>query len=551
MPETRTVGIRHRVKKTAEGEARPTQVAIVANNKVVTLDLEDERAELDFVLGKFPIKFRDVEPDEDLTVFAKHHIKWRKAKKDEDVSNVPEAHKQLIEKKLHVAHRVPAAYDGLKAGDVVAMSLGGSGDYLAFALSRQADVVGAHIFRIPPFHLKDKRPNADKDKDAELMAELVRDQRQLFRPVTPRDRDQLLLRIRYRSFEEAMKARIATEQRLRQRLIGEIFTQPDGLYPEGDLEDAFKESKANDKILVSQKAEEAARERDMLAALEKLEAFKVMGPVEGVGTRIAGRLTAAALVNLGRFMVVPDQAEIEKLRLEATEWAEDAVALVNVERKPNEARREYYARVEKVLQSCGHPTRALELEQAIACLDQIRKLKRQAEAKSCNKFKAYCGVHVLTGGKHGDQPEEFQFPRRRSDAVANWNGIARQAFFLVVDQFNKRAESEWGKYLRRMKSNQRGIHPEPIKVPSLNRDGTPKVNKKTGEPILVTRYSDGHIHKRAIWRTATRFAEWLFRELIKFENGATAKLPAKPPEPATAATLPSPKFEATTTALSA
>lgn len=549
MSETRTVGIRHRVKKTAEGEARPTQVAIVTNKKVVTLDLEDERAELDFVLGKFPIKFRDVEHAEDLTAFAKHHIKWHKVKKDEDVSAVPESHKQLIEKKLHVAQRVPAAYDGLKAGDVIAMSLGGSGDYLAFALSRQADVVGGHIFRIPPFHLKDKRPNADKDKDAELMAELVRDQRQLFRPVTPRDRDQLLLRIRYRSFEEAMKARIATEQRLHQRLIGEIFTQPDGLYPEGDLEDAFKESKANDKILVSQKAEEAARERNMLAALERLEAFKIMGPVEGVGTRIAGRLTAAALVNLGRFMVVPDQAEIEKLRVEATEWAKDAVAMTDIQRKPNEARREYYARVQKVLRSCGHPTQTEELGQAIACLDQIRKLKRKAEAKSCNKFKAYCGVHVLKGGKHGDQSEEFQFPRRRSDAVANWNGIARQAFFLVVDQFNKRSESEWGKYLRRMKANQRTIHPKPIKVPSLNKDGTPKINKKNGEPILITRYSDGHIHKRAVWRTATRFAEWLFRELIKFENGAPAKPPAKPPEPATAATLPSPKFEEATALL--
>jgi hypothetical protein len=542
MEDTRFVGIRHRVKKTAEGEARPTQVAILAGSKVLTLDLDDERAELDFVLGILPVKFRAVEPGEDLAPFAKHHVKWRKAKAGEDLSALPESHRMFIEKKPHVADKVPAAYEGLKDGDTVAMSLGGSGDYLAFALSRQADKVGAEIWRIPPFHLKEQRPSAEKDGDAQLMAELVRDKRGLFRPVTPRDRDQLLLRIRYRGFEEAMKARIATEQRLYQRLIGEIFTQPDGLYPEGDLEEAFKAAKANDKILKSQTAEEAARERDMLAALQKLEAFKVMGPVEGVGPRIAGRLTAAALVNLGRFVVKPDEAEIEKLRVEATEWAKVAECeATGIERKPNEARREYYFRVRQALLERGETDRSESLQEAINCLDHIRKLKRQAEAKSCNKFKAYCGVHVFQGGKHGDQPEEARFPRRRGDQVANWSGTARQAFFLVVDQFNKRPDSKWGKYLRQMKANQRNLHPEPIKVPSLNKDGTPKLNKKSDEPILVSRYTDGHIHKRALWRTATRFAEWLFRELVKFETGATTAPPAKQPEPK-GDTLPSPQF---------
>lgn len=528
----RYIGIRHRVKRTAEGEARPTQVCIIGGKKPVTIDLEDERTELDFVLGMFPIKYRDVTPDEDLSKFAKHHIKWRKAKKDEDLSAVPEAHQQSIEKKLHLAHKVPEVYEGLREGDVAAMSLGGSGDYLAFALSRQADKVGAIVYRIPPFHLKEERSSADKDKDSELMAELVRDKPALFRPVTPRDRDQLLLRIRYRSFEEAMKARIATEQRLYQRLIGDIFTNPDGLYPEGGLEDAFKEAKANDKILRSQAAEEAARERNMLEALEKLDAFRVMGPVEGVGVRIAGRLTAAALVNLGRFVVKPDLELIESLRQEATQWAEAAESdAMGVVRKGNEARREYYARVKQAMLEQHLTHRAELMDQAIIALDSIRNMKRHAEAKSCNKFKAYCGVHVLKGGKHGDMPGEFQFPRRRGDQVANWSGTARQAFFLVVDQFNKRPDSEWGKYLRRTKVNQRNLHPEPIKVQSFNRDGTPKINKKTGEPVMVTRYTDGHIHKRALWRTATRFAEWLFRELIRFENANSLPMESKHPEP--------------------
>ena len=36
----RVIGICHRVKRTAEGEARPTQVAILKNGKTINLELE-------------------------------------------------------------------------------------------------------------------------------------------------------------------------------------------------------------------------------------------------------------------------------------------------------------------------------------------------------------------------------------------------------------------------------------------------------------------------------------------------------------------------------
>jgi hypothetical protein len=72
----RVIGIRHRVKKTAEGEARPTQVVILENGEPKTLELETETDELDFVLGRFPTSFRKVYGSE--VCFVKTMSKSRK-----------------------------------------------------------------------------------------------------------------------------------------------------------------------------------------------------------------------------------------------------------------------------------------------------------------------------------------------------------------------------------------------------------------------------------------------------------------------------------------
>ena len=78
-----------------------------------------------------------------------------------------------------------------------------------------------------------------------------------------------------------------------------------------------------------------------------------------------------------------------------------------------------------------------------------------------------------------------------------WPGEARQAFFLLGQQFNYHPESKWGQALLRFKAELRKRHPEPMKV--SNKEGKE-----------VTRYSDAHIHRMATWRTLTRFAEKLY-----------------------------------------
>src|SRR3989344_4172356 len=74
----RFVGIAHRVKKTAKGEARPTLVFVSNGDEETNHELADEQAERDFVLGVFPTEWRKVGDEEDLSKTHTHHITWKK-----------------------------------------------------------------------------------------------------------------------------------------------------------------------------------------------------------------------------------------------------------------------------------------------------------------------------------------------------------------------------------------------------------------------------------------------------------------------------------------
>ena len=413
----RRIGVRHRVKKTAEGESRPTQVAIIRGDEVLRLDLPDDDAELDFALGRFPVAFRPVTAEDNLASFPPHHVKWRRMKKDEQVEDgVPEDHIRTKNNERFVAVKVPEAYDGLKAGDVVGMALGGSGDILAYALSRRAGEIGAKVCRIPSFILKEHRESA-KEEDATNLAKLVGEQPKLFYETGLRDRALIMVVEAMRARTDAMKARIACEQRLRQHLIGQVFCEPDGLYPEGGIEKAFEQAKASDKILVALTEEEEARENEVVKALNELDVYhELFVPVEGCGPMIAARLISAIL--------------------------------------------------------------------------DIRRFKTKAA------LKAFCGVHLTSGDDSGEQ----RFARRRGGQVANWSGEARQALYLLGEQWNRRPDSEWGRVLLHYKAQFRATHPEPVTVGSKKR------------------YTNGHIHRMALWRTRTKFVERLWSRWWAFER---------------------------------
>jgi hypothetical protein len=428
---SRFIGIRHRVKRTAEGEARPTQLVIAQNSAITTYDLEDETAELDWVLGRFPVKFRTPESDENLDALLPRHIVWRKLKEDEkpkdfltySIRNQWDRRGLDIPGKWEIASKVPERFDGLKPGDTVAMILGGSGDKLAYAMSRRAEEIHARIYRIPPAQLKERRLNNDKENDAVLLADLVQTQQNLFYLVGSRDRKYITLREALQARMDAMKARVGCEQRLRQRMIGGIFCSAEGLYPEGSVEDVFAAEKASDTILAGLTKEERQRDTDLEKAIEALDVYQVLfKPIKGVGPRIAAGL--------------------------------------------------------------------------IAAIGDIRRFATDAN------LKAFCGVHVLPDGR---------IPRQRHSEIANWHPDARQALYLLGDQFNRHPDSLWGQKLREYKEKFRLAHPQE------------EVAKGNGAQGKTKRYTPSHIHKMALWRTLTKFTEWLWREWWRLEKQARAE----------------------------
>lgn len=449
----RIIGIRHRVKRTRENEARPTMVAIKDGDTIATHDLEDGTAELDFLLHRFPIAWRDVEPSEDVSQILGnkgqwlYHCKTRKVKEDEDVSTLHPSQVVTAGRTRHIVTKVPSVYEGLQAGDTVAMVLGGSGDRFAFALSRRSHELGngTRVLRLTPLLLKQHRNGADKEDDHLVLVKLAEAQPDLFYAVGPRDRRYILAREAMRARRNVQKDRIKCDQRLLQRAEGIIFLSEEGRYPEGKIEDQYDSLRANDAVMQALLDEEKAREAELRKAVAVLDVWQeVFEPITGVGEVLAaGIITAVG--DIRRFEVPPDFTGAD------TEH-------------------------------------------------ELWKRRRAASAKSGSKLKAYLGVHVLNGGKYADTPSDEQFPRKRAGMVANWQKEARQALYLLGDQFVKRPDSEWGTKLNAYKAALRSRHPEVVVV-----DG-----KK--------RFTPGHTHRMAIWRTLTRFVERLYRQWAALES---------------------------------
>ena len=416
----RVIGIRHRRKRTRDGEARPTMVCIDFGREVTSHELEDDTAELDFLMGRYPIEWRVVQPNEDVSNYRPHQCKWRKAGKDENVSALAAGHHRVIVDKkgipvVEVLTKVPIAFEGLKKGDTVAMVLGGSGDRLAAALARRGEDIGAKVFRIPPFSLSDNRNGADKDNDHLTLISIMKARPNLFYQVRRRDRDLIRVKEALSARQDAMKDRIKCEQRIRQALVGKIFLTEEGGFPEGVIEEQFDKAKANDVILQSLIAEESRREKELTKAVKSVEVWeRIFESIAGVGPRLAAGIIAP-IGDIRRFMA------------------------------PNGAAR----------------------------------------------LKKFCGVHVMNDGR---------FPRRRGGEVANWSPLARQALYLLGDQFNRRPDSEWGRKLLHYKLTLREKHPDVVEIEGKKR------------------YTNGHIHKMAQWRTLTRFVESLYRQWTAIEN---------------------------------
>jgi hypothetical protein len=151
----------------------------------------------------------------------------------------------------------------------------------------------------------------------------------------------------------------------------------------------------------------------------------------------------------------------------------------------------------------------------IASIGDIRRFE------TYQKLFAFAGLHPLTreGGKFGKGDVRTSgdaiFPRRRRGQLSNWNQFAKQALFLLGDQFNRQVKKNtyWGWKLRQNKIALRITHPEVV----ITEQG-----KK--------RYTDGHIQKLAVWKTIRQFVRWLHRAWTNLENGKPIVFPTIPAE---------------------
>lgn len=419
----RMIAVLHRVKITTNMEARPTILLIQRGDvEVKRIDLATEDDELDWLLAR--------------------------GKQEKD---------------------------GYRGGDIILTTLGGSGDALTYALSRHGESIGASVYRIPGYCIKDRRDLVEAGKyagitpgtdevNARVLLSLARDPWKAFYLCGPRDREQMLVAISATARREVQRERIKVGNRLRSRAIGQVFYSRDGKYPEGKLEDAYEALKATDAVHLALTEEEKHRSKDLDRAFKASYLHPLLSNVKGVGPAIAGEIIAR-IGDIRRFETAP--------KLKA------------------------YAGVH-VLASDGG------------------KMPKGTDPKSA-------------GGK---------FARRRAGQRSNWHPELRQALFQFGDQCNRRPDTEWGKKLLENKRMYREKHPHteivvrdkngvvvqsyPLIEGAYERKGKQYVlldaKGDVVEVIGTQRYFDGHIHKMALWRTISQFVEWLHGEWTRYDR---------------------------------
>lgn len=198
--------------------------------------------------------------------------------------------------------------------------------------------------------------------------------------------------------------------------------------------------------------------------------------------------------------VVNSDSDIKVLYQQAL--AEDGIyqGMVKIE-KEAEKRVAKILKTLPVYQEVFEPIERLGTRIAMRIITAVVDIRR---FPTLPKFWKFCGVHVENG----------IFPRKRKGQRFPGNPLARQAFYLfVADQCNKAPASHWGKVLRAYKVKFRAVHPEVVVVQGKKR------------------YTDAHIHKMGIWRTATKVAEYIYKRWRWMELARRGQAVGEPPQP--------------------
>jgi hypothetical protein len=297
----RIVGVRHRQKKTKEGEARPTVLCIAPvgdPSNTIEISLEDEQDEIDWAHHVYPITFRDVLPRDKPEDFLPWHLQWKKVKEGESIEGIPDSHLRSEGKVTERLTKVPCEFIGAETGDTIVMLAGGSGNLFAHLLSRVGEQMDMKVMRISAARAKEFRKGTEFEPVENLHRALVwmyESDSSGFRQLQARHRAQVEIEELYKLFEDVQNDRKSCGLRLYQRAKRSAYTQPHvETSTHVAVEERHKALLASDPVHLALNMEEERVEDDALKIMKSMPIYtQVLKGVSGIGPRIALRLIAS------------------------------------------------------------------------------------------------------------------------------------------------------------------------------------------------------------------------------------------------------------------
>ncbi len=305
----RLVVVKHRVKKTKDGEERPTMIGISENasSHSTTIELVDSLAELDYVHGKFPATWRPVVTGENLKDVEPHHIHFRDPEDDMTIGlalsiwpreslriEVSGRGKNKIETLTGIPTEVPDLFTGLKSGDTILAMFGGSGFSLMLAVLNKAHEIGARVLLCSPHNVKHYREgeHREKDEDHLTLIEMFRARPEQFHEIFPTDVKSWEVMANWDFTEEAMGQRLRIIQRATKRAEHEVCAR--NKYVGSQLAQAILDAKMGNRTVVEVMEEEKLCQKALEDSIESHPLFQYLfSGFKGIGPRFFGKILSS------------------------------------------------------------------------------------------------------------------------------------------------------------------------------------------------------------------------------------------------------------------
>ncbi len=444
--------------------------------------------ELNFLFGVLPIAHREVTEFDRPEHFIAEHIRYEVVKDDALWATVPEHQRKVtVDEKKGAELRermseVPAEYDGLMQGDTVLATMGGSGGTYVQALARQARTIGARVLHISPIRVKYYRMakygdlELTKDGEVTLVGKVRLLSRQLTKLGEGIGEADVVNLIAMREELRTLSAKAeAMREKDAEHLIELYAERPDLFLPVMTFHAAF--TYAGECFRVFIRAQEARKAEQLrLIAQAKAALYthpEGIYPVGGIASYTEAYLEGNVALSALRTAENEDKKRLEK-------------ALAD-------------SRLERLMEMYKEEFGFFGPRLFGALCAKVGTFARFKDEWAWNK---YVGTHVNDDGT---------FVRRGRGLG---DDSVRQEIWLMVTNVIKKSNLPWRPKYDTHKANIRVQYP--LKV----------IDPKTGK----SRWSDIHVHKTAMWKTATDIALALWKIGRAWEREMSAQERGQLPE---------------------